>query len=93
MLGFVFTLFGFFVLVYVVGRYLISGIPVPGFTFLASTIAIFSGVQLFSLGVIGEYIGRIHARSLDKPSYLIREAITGKNIVDVTDSRQKNIKE
>jgi len=72
-LGFAFTLFGFFVLVYVIGRYLISGTPVAGFSFLASIIAIFSGVQLFSLGVIGEYLARMHLRLMDQPSYVIRE--------------------
>ncbi len=72
-LGFVFTLFGFLVLAYVVGRYLISGTPVPGFAFLASTVAIFSGVQLFVLGIIGEYLARMHLRLMDRPSYTIRE--------------------
>jgi glycosyltransferase involved in cell wall biosynthesis len=71
-LGFVFTLFGIAVLVYVVCRYAISGSPVQGFPFLASIIAIFSGVQLFCLGVIGEYIAYIHSRSLDKPAYTLR---------------------
>ena len=72
-LGFSFTLFGFFVLAYVVVRYLISGTPVAGFPFLASIIAIFSGVQLFALGIIGEYLARMHLRLMDRPSYAIRE--------------------
>ena len=72
-LGFSFTLFGFFVLAYVVIRYLISGAPVAGFPFLASIIAIFSGVQLFALGIIGEYLARMHLRLMDRPSYAIRE--------------------
>jgi glycosyltransferase involved in cell wall biosynthesis len=75
MVGFGFTLFGFGVLVYVVGRYFIEGGSWPGFPFLASTIAIFSGAQLFALGVIGEYIGRIHFRSMNRPTYLVREEL------------------
>jgi undecaprenyl-phosphate 4-deoxy-4-formamido-L-arabinose transferase len=71
--GFAFTLFGFAVLAYVVGRYLISGTTVPGFPFLASVIAIFSGAQLFALGIIGEYLARIHSRTMEKPTYTIRE--------------------
>ena len=71
--GFSFTLFGVFVLVYVVSRYLMAGTPVAGFPFLASIIAIFSGVQLFSLGIIGEYLARMHLRLMDRPSYVIRE--------------------
>jgi len=73
LMGFTFALFGLLVLVYVVGRYLIQGTSVAGFPFLASTIAIFSGVQLFALGIIGEYLARMHFRLMDRPSYVIRE--------------------
>lgn len=69
--GFGFTLFGLGVLVYVVGKYLLHGTTVAGFPFLASIIALFSGAQLFSLGIIGEYLARIHFRTMDKPSYSI----------------------
>jgi undecaprenyl-phosphate 4-deoxy-4-formamido-L-arabinose transferase len=70
--GFAFTIFGFLVLVYVLGRYFILGGSLPGFPFLASTIAIFSGVQLFALGVIGEYLAQMHFRTMDRPVYTIR---------------------
>lgn len=72
MLGFVFALFGFGVLLFVLGKYLLHGERVAGFPFLASTLAIFSGVQLFAIGIIGEYLARMHFRLLEKPSYLIR---------------------
>jgi len=75
MLGFLFALFGGLVLIYVIGRFIIQGGSVPGFPFLASTIAIFSGVQLFALGIIGEYLARMHFRMMDKPSYVVREEI------------------
>lgn len=71
-IGFIFTLFGFGILLYVVGRYLITGGSVPGFPFLASIIAIFSGAQLFALGILGEYLARMHFRTMDKPAYAIR---------------------
>jgi len=71
-LGFVFALFGACVLVYVVGRYFIQGGSVPGFPFLVSIFSIFSGVQLFALGIIGEYMARMHFRLMDRPSYTIR---------------------
>ena len=74
-LGFVFTVFGFLVLLYVVVIYLLSGTPVAGFPFLASIIAIFSGVQLFALGIIGEYLARMHIRMMDRPSYIIRRKL------------------
>ena len=72
-MGFAFAIFGGLVLLYVLGRYLIQGGSVPGFPFLASTIAIFSGVQLFALGIIGEYLARMHFRLMDRPPYVIRE--------------------
>lgn len=75
-IGFLFTLFGFGVFIFVLGRYVISGSEVPGFPFLAAIIAIFSGSQLFALGIIGEYISRIHFRSMDRPSYVIRSTIS-----------------
>ena len=73
LMGFGFAFFGLLVLAYVVGRYLIQGGVVPGFPFLASTIAIFSGVQLFALGIIGEYMARMHFRLMERPSYVIRQ--------------------
>ena len=69
--GFFFTVVGTLALIYVVAKYLIEGGSVPGFSFLASTIAIFSGAQLFSLGIIGEYLARIHTRTMQHPSYTI----------------------
>ena len=71
MIGFVFTLFGMGVLAWVVGRYLVAGTSVPGFPFLAAIISIFSGVQLFALGIFGEYLARIHFRTMDRPPYVV----------------------
>ena len=79
-LGFLSIIFGFIVLVYVVVRYILSGGVVPGFTFLASTLAIFSGVTLFAIGMIGEYLGRLFTRSLDYPPFTIRSEITSDTI-------------
>jgi undecaprenyl-phosphate 4-deoxy-4-formamido-L-arabinose transferase len=70
--GFVFTCFGLVVLAYVLGRYLLQGGSVPGFAFLASIIAIFSGAQLFALGIIGEYLARMHQRTMERPIYAVR---------------------
>ncbi len=72
MIGFIFTVVGAGALVYVVGRYLIEGTSVPGFPFLASMIAIFAGAQLFAIGIIGEYLARMHVRSMERPAYTVR---------------------
>lgn len=71
LIGFVCTLFGIGVFFYVFVRYCLEG-SVPGFPFLASIIAIFSGAQLFALGVMGEYLARMHFRSMKRPPYVVR---------------------
>ena len=72
-LGFVTISFGAILLVYVIGRPIITGERVQGFPMLASTIIIFSGVQIFLLGILGEYIGRMHFRVMNKPTYMVAE--------------------
>ena len=73
LMGFGLAAFSVVVLIWVLGRYLIEGTPLPGFPFLASIIGIFSGAQLLALGIIGEYLARMHFRVMDKPSYVVRE--------------------
>ena len=70
--GVAFAAFGVFVLGFVLFRYMTAGVAVPGFAFLASVIAIFAGAQLFSLGIMGEYLARIYFRTMHKPPYLVR---------------------
>ena len=74
-IGFFFTLFGGGVLIYVVVRTIQEG-SIPGFPFLASIVSIFSGVQLFTLGIFGEYLARIFNRSMNHPAYVIGETTT-----------------
>lgn len=75
LIGFAFTLFGMAVLVYVIGRFALSGLhSIPGFPFLASIIAIFAGAQLFALGIIGEYLARVYTRTIERPTYAVRQA-------------------
>lgn len=65
--------FGVAVLVFVIVRYLTAEQTVPGFAFLASMTAIFAGAQLFGMGIIGEYLARMHFRTMDKPAYVIAD--------------------
>jgi glycosyltransferase involved in cell wall biosynthesis len=76
-LGFAFTALGIVALIYVLFVYFVEG-SIPGFSFLASTVIIFSGVQLFALGIIGEYLARIFGRSSGRPPYVI-DGTTGDN--------------
>ena len=73
LIGFLFTIFGAAIFVIVVVRNLIAGVTVPGFPFLASIIAIFAGVQLLILGIMGEYVARMHLRLLERPTYVVAE--------------------
>lgn len=75
-LGLLATVFGVGILAYALINWMVRTSP-PGFTFLASIIAIFSGVQLFCLGIIGEYLARMYRRSLDCPAYAVREELGG----------------
>jgi len=74
LIGFAFTLFGFLLLIFVLARYWMDGSSAPGFPFLASVISIFSGAQLFALGVIGEYLARMHFRMMEQPPFMVRES-------------------
>lgn len=73
--GFGFTIFGILILAYVLARYLLHGVDVPGFTFLASIVIIFSGAQLFALGIFGEYLARMHFRMMERPCYVVSSII------------------
>lgn len=74
--GFAFTLVGLTVLAFVIIRYFTAGDAVPGFPFLASIIAIFSGAQLFALGIFGEYLARVFVRLTEAPPYIVRDALS-----------------
>ena len=77
-LGSIVTMLGFVILLWVTLRPLLTRVSVPGFPLLAASLAIFSGTQLLVLGILGEYIGKMHFRVMNKPSYVI---------VDLTEDR------
>ncbi len=72
--GFGFTIFGILVFLYAIYIYFVAG-SIPGFPFLASIISLFSGFQLFTLGIFGEYLARIFDRSMERPTYVIGEQV------------------
>jgi undecaprenyl-phosphate 4-deoxy-4-formamido-L-arabinose transferase len=75
-IGFIMTLFGVGIFIYVLYIYFSLG-SLPGFPFLASIISIFSGAQLFALGIFGEYLARMFERSMDRPPYAVQTSIGG----------------
>ena len=54
---------------------LVYGVTTPGFPTLIVSVMFFSGIQLMSLGILGEYIGRIFAEVKRRPLYIVEERI------------------
>lgn len=81
-LGLIFSIFGFFLTVVFLYKYLVWGVPVPGYTSTIIGITMFSGVQMLSLGLIGEYLGRIHLNINSKPQYFVSEDLSSQQIYD-----------
>ncbi len=75
-LGLIFSTIGFTLTVGYLIKFLVWGVPVPGFTSIIIGITMFSGVQMLSLGLIGEYLGRIHLNINSKPQYYVREDVS-----------------
>jgi len=72
------ALFAFIYASFIVIRTLIFGIDLPGYASLLVVTLFFASLQLISLGVIGEYIGRIYFESKQRPLYLIRKKYSSK---------------
>ena len=71
--GFFVSMFAFLYMIYVFIKALIWGDPVQGYPTLVILILFLGGIQLLSLGIIGEYIGRIYNETKNRPDYIVRE--------------------
>lgn len=80
-LGMAFGILGVVLLAVVLVNFFVGTTTVQGFTTLASMVAIFSGAQMVALGVLGEYIARIHSENMGRPTYVVRER-TGQPVED-----------
>jgi polyisoprenyl-phosphate glycosyltransferase len=74
-LGVLFSLAGLVIGLWMLFKKIIFGISVSGFTSLFTAITILSGVQLFSLGVIGEYLSRIYTETQRRPESIIAQTL------------------
>jgi glycosyltransferase involved in cell wall biosynthesis len=70
-LGFIISLGAFLMMMFFLLKRLIFGVPVQGFSALIVVILFLGGIQLLSLGIIGEYIGRIFNETKNRPVYLV----------------------
>jgi glycosyltransferase involved in cell wall biosynthesis len=64
---------GIILLAVVLWQFFSGSTTVQGFTTVASMVAIFSGAQMVALGIVGEYIARIHSENLGRPTYVVHE--------------------
>ena len=74
-LGFLASAFGFLLAFLYLILFLSSRIVVPGYASIIIAILIIGGIQMLSLGIMGEYIGRMHMNVNRKPQYVVRELI------------------
>lgn len=72
-LGFIISLIAFIYMIIVLTKTLIWGDPVAGYPSLMCIILFLGGIQLLSLGIIGEYLGRIFNETKNRPTYIARE--------------------
>jgi glycosyltransferase involved in cell wall biosynthesis len=69
LLGFILTV------IIIISKLLLPGAPPHGFTTLASLIIFFSGVQMLSIGIIGEYVKKTYLQSLNRPKGFIQDKV------------------
>ena len=67
---------GFFTALYYLYQHLSSGIPVPGFASIIVSVLVLGGLQLLALGIMGEYLGRLHLNVNRKPQYTVRQTLS-----------------
>jgi polyisoprenyl-phosphate glycosyltransferase len=93
-IGFLISFLAIATAVYFMIRTLLFGTDLPGFPSLIVSIMFFSGIQLMSLGIVGEYVGRIFAEVKRRPLYVVAERIAGaaedsSGLVPDTDRRRR----
>lgn len=72
-MGFLLSVFAFLYMCYFLAKTIFFGDPIKGFPTLIIVILLLGGIQLLSLGIIGEYLGRVFNESKNRPVYLINE--------------------
>jgi len=79
LIGLISAFAGFVFGIYFLSKKVFLDIPVSGFASTIVAITMFSGVQLLTVGIIGEYIGRIHINISKRPQYAIQDIIAPEN--------------
>ncbi len=76
--GFAISLLGFLYAAFVIAKTLLFGTDVPGYASLMVMIMFLGGVQLFCLGVLGEYVGRLYTEAKGRPLYIVADIVEAK---------------
>jgi len=64
---------GFSMMMFLIFQRIVNGILIEGFVVLSAVFAFFAGVQLLSIGFLGEYLGRVHHQIQERPDYIIEK--------------------
>ena len=73
--GAVIAFFAMCYAIFIAARTLILGVDMPGYASLMVSVLFLGGVQLISLGILGEYVGRILTETKQRPLYVVRETV------------------
>ncbi len=76
-LGFLVGICGLLLTARVLWLYFAGDTTIAGFTTIASLVTVFSSAQMIAIGVLGEYVGRIHSHGMGRPTYVIRQRTVG----------------
>jgi polyisoprenyl-phosphate glycosyltransferase len=82
MLGFTLAILAFIYGFYLTASYFLSGADVSGWTTIVVSLMLFAGIQMISLGIVGEYIGRVFEEVKGRPLFVIKREI-GQGLPDV----------
>jgi len=66
---------GFSIMMFLLYQRLVAGILIEGFVVLSAVFSFFAGVQLLSIGFLGEYLGRVHLKIQNRPEYIVHKVI------------------
>jgi undecaprenyl-phosphate 4-deoxy-4-formamido-L-arabinose transferase len=66
---------GFLMMAFLLYQRIVNGILIEGFVVLLAVFAFFAGIQLLSIGFLGEYLGRVHSQTQDRPDYIIEKVM------------------
>lgn len=73
--GMLFCLFAFLLIIFIIIRTMVFGDPVSGWPSLVCIISLVSGVQLFCLGIVGQYMSKMYMEVKNRPIYLVKEEL------------------